>query len=150
MIIVKTENTEMFLKKKKLLQRTFICIIAITLFFINNGYSQNQTDSLINKQISKAILDGNANDLSILFHSQVDMVLPQQSGIFSKVQAKFILKEFFKTNIPESFNIITQDANKGSNFIVAKLHTVDQHYRVCFLTKKTLESTLIYQIIIEK
>jgi len=149
MIIVKTENTEMFLKKKLLKPTLFFIGV---LFIISSTFAQvsSKSDTVLNSKIAKAILSADANSLSDLFHSQIDMVLPNNSGIYSKVQAKFILKEFFRINKPESFFIINENTNKGSNFILGKLHTDNHHYRVCFLTKGNNEINLIYQIRIEK
>lgn len=149
MIIVKTENTEMFLKKK-LLRRTFFFLGMFIFLIFNETSAQNNQDTVLNSKIVESIINADVDGLSNFFYTQIDLVFPDEFGIYSKRQAKFILKDFFKDNVPESFNIINQNNNKGSNFIVGKLHTASQHYRVCFLTKENKNETLIYQIRIEK
>ncbi len=112
--------------------------------------AQISSDSLFYSIVTDAIIDGNADDLSNLFHSKVELTLPGQNNIYSKQQAKFILKDFFLKDKPTSFNLVTQNKIDDSSFIVGKLHTTKKHYRVCFLTKTINNVIYIYQIRIEE
>ena len=138
----------MFLKKKLGIS-LFIAVLMLIVFQVS-AQNRNATDTVLNNNIVSAVLSSDANNLAKHFHNQIDLVLMDDSGIYSKLQATFILKDFFKTNKAESFHIINEDTNKGSNFIVGKLHTADRQYRVCFLTKESDKKTLIYQVRIEE
>lgn len=148
MLITVKEFTQMFLIKKY--RRVVLLVLQIVMVIVVHGQTPSESDTVFNKQIISAILKSDVNGLAKYFHSQIDLLLLEESGIYSKVQATFILKEFFNDNHPESFNIINENNNKGSNFIVGKLHTHNKQYRVCFLIKQTNDKTLIYQVRIEE
>lgn len=107
-------------------------------------------DSITCIRISEALNKGNIEALKEVLNRKTDITLPDKSGIYSNRQAYFILKYFFTENPPKSFQIINTSFNNGSNFVVGKMHTTSQHYRVCYLTKEINNKSYIYQIRIEK
>jgi len=122
----------------------------MVVFNANYVLSQEIIDTTDFKKIEKAIISGETDLLSQFFNIKVDIILPSQSGIYSKLQAHFIIQEFFKKYPPTSFQIINETQNNGSIFTVGKMHTKNQHFRVCYLTKQTNNKILIYQFRIEK
>ncbi len=140
----------MFSNKKTHNHKLFLIWLFFTFFLASQGFSQAQNDSTIHNSISKALQSGQAKELSELFYEKVDIILPNQSGIYSKSQAFFIIKDFFEKNPPVSFQVINQNFNNGSSFVVGKLHTAKQHFRVCYLTKYSDNLFYIYQFRIEE
>lgn len=140
----------MFSNKKTHPHKLFLIWLFACLFSINSLYSQQQTDSISITTIAEALNNGEIEKLANLFNTKVDITLPDQSGIYSCTQAYFILKDFFKKNPPTSFQIINESLNNGSNFIVGKMHTANQHFRVGYLTKYENNKLYIYQFRIEK
>ncbi len=129
--------------------KVVLCLIVLYCT-VSEAKTQTQSDSVFYSLITNAIIEGNADELSALFHSKVDLTLPGQNNIYSKYQAKFILKDFFLKHRPDSFNLVNQNKIDDSSFIVGKLHTAEKHYRVCFLTKTISNVIYIYQIRIEE
>jgi len=127
-----------------------VFLILIVTFCINNAIGQNTNDSLFYAQVTDAILQSNAEALIKKVHNKVDITILGQSGIYSKNQSKFILDAFFKKNMPESFYIISKNRIENSSFFVGKMNTVDEQFRICFLTKKIEDKIFIYQIRIEE
>ncbi len=148
----RTEIKEMFANKKTHLHKLFLIWFFAYVFYPSQIYAQNIsiTDTTIYTTINAALSNGNIDILEPFFNKNIDITLPNNSDIFSNKQALYILKEFFKTNPPTLFQPINQNFNNGSNFIVGKMHTKNQHYRVCYITKYTDNKLLIYQIRIEK
>lgn len=142
----------MFANKKTLTHKPFLFVVLSIIFCAPYCKAQNiaKTDSLTYLSISSALNKGELDIFNKVLNEKTDITLPGKSGIFSKRQAFFILKDFFEKNPPKSFQIINTSINNGSNFIVGKMHTSKQHYRVCYLTKRTNNNLYIYQIRIEK
>lgn len=141
----------MFANKKTNIHKPFL-FIALTFVFCNllaSAQTNNNTDSITYLTISTALNKGDVKIFNQVLNEKTDITLPYTSGIFSKRQAYYILKDFFENNPPKSFQIINTSVNNGSNFIVGKMHTSNQHYRVCYLTKYTNNNLYIYQIRIE-
>lgn len=141
----------MFANKKTHMHKPFLFLYFIVCFCFISVKSQTEAsiDSTTYLTISNALNEGKVDIFKDVLYEKTDITLPEQSGIYSKRQAYFILKDFFGKNQPNSFQIINTSFNNGSNFIVGKMHTNNQHYRVCYLTKYTNNNFYIYQIRIE-
>lgn len=126
------------------------CLVFISVFINFKSVAQVSSDSSFYSIITEAITTANAELLSGIINSKVDIELPQQSGIYSKNQSRFILQDFFEKNKPESFHLMIKNKQNSSSYYVGKLHTADKHYRLCFLTKKVHNKLYIYQIRIEE
>ncbi len=140
----------MFSNKKVQLYKLFTIWLFASIIFSGYANAQNTKDTVAYKTIENAFKSGEMQKLSQLFNNKIDVTLPNQTGIYSSTQAYYILKEFFKSNKPRSFYIITENYNNGSNLIVGKMSTANENFRVCYLTKYSENRLLIYQIRIEK
>jgi len=140
----------MFANKKAHQHKLFLIWIFVGLFYINNIYSQQSNDSITYDNISRALNSGDIQQLAPLFYTKVEITLPDKAGIYSQAQAYYVIKDFFDKNPPTSFEIINESLNNKSNFIVGKMHTNTQLFRICYLAKYTDNKLYIYQFSVEK
>jgi hypothetical protein len=109
-----------------------------------------QSSSTISPDIVNATRDGSASDLAEYFNDNIELVIPQKSGIFSKSQAEMVLKDFFTKNPPTDFKIIHEGSRQNASFAIGNYTTDNSVYRIYFLTKKVDGNLLIHQLRIEK
>ena len=61
------------------------------------------------------------------------MALINDEGVYSKVQAEIILREFFNRNQPTDISIIQRlDSNPNFRFIVIQMATSRRNYRISY------------------
>ena len=124
-------------------------IFLIILFLIQlSSFSQDKGD--IPSGINLALKEGNAKELSNYMNNNVEMVIIDKEGIYNKVQAEMILKDFFAKNPPRKFSLLHQGGKADSKYGIGNLITSDNTYRVYFLLKMTNGKFLIHQFRIEK
>ena len=105
----------------------------------------------INEDISVALRAGNAKELTVFFNKTIDLNIPNNEGIFSKVQAELILKEFFDHYTASSFTILHQGSSKdGAKYSIGNLVTDKGMFRVYYYMKKVGESYLIFELSLNK
>jgi len=100
--------------------------------------------------ISQAIKAGNAKELVKFMNDNVEMVILDKEGIYSKSQAEMILKDFFSKNQPKKFSLMHQGGKAESKYGIGDLSTGIESFRIYFLLKTTNGKSLIHQFRIEK
>ena len=128
--------------------KTVALSMIISVFCGVSSYAQNSVS--LPQSIITATAAGNARDLAVSFNDNIELVLPQKSGIFSKSQAEMVLKEFFSKNPPASFKIIHQGSRQNASFAIGNYKSGNSFYRFYFLTKRTNNKILIHQLRIER
>lgn len=124
-------------------------ILLLLLFVISSFvFSQNQGE--IPNGISLALKTGNSKELVKYLNDNVEMVILDEEGIYSKTQAEMILKDFFSKNQPKSFSLLHQGGKTDAKYGIGNLVTAGDSFRVYFLLKKKNGNTLIHQFRIEK
>ena len=123
----------------------FLIILCLIQLF---SFSQDKGD--IPSGINLALKEGNAKELSNYMNNNVEMVIIDKEGIYNKVQAEMILKDFFAKNPPRKFSLLHQGGKADSKYGIGNLITSDNTYRVYFLLKMTNGKSLIHQFRIEK
>ncbi len=124
-------------------------VFGLMISIVNCSPATAQSNNLP-QGIITSTANGNAEKLASYFNENIELVIPQKSGIFSKSQAQMILKEFFSTNPPSSFKIIHQGSRQNASFAIGNYKSGNNFYRFYFLTKKTNNKLLIHQLRIEK
>ncbi|MFA6924942.1 MAG: DUF4783 domain-containing protein [Bacteroidales bacterium] len=123
---------------------TIILFLSLVSFL---GFSffasvQDATDD-----ITKAINSGNSKELAKFFNTTIDLTLPGYEDTYSKAQAEIIVKEFFTKNTPKSFTVIHKGLSKdNSPYIIGKLETSKNSFRVTYLLRKVSDKFLIHQL----
>ena len=125
---------------------TFTLILA----FFFSLTSQAQSNKAISSDIVNATRNGDAKKLSEYFNENIELVLPQKSGIFSRSQAEMVLKEFFAQNPPNGFRIIHEGSRQNASFAIGNYTSGKEVFRIYYLTKKINNKLFIHQLRIEK
>jgi hypothetical protein len=127
-------------------------ILPLLILIVSLGASSAQStqkDPLPPKVVN-AVKQGNASELTPFLNTKIELVLPGESGIFSKEQAHFILKSFFEDHKIISFEILHYGTRQNATFAIGQYNCANDHYRIYFLVKNTNDEPLIHQIRIEK
>ena len=89
--------------------------------------------------------------LSSFFNSSIELNILDNEGLYSKVQAEIILKDFFQKNNPTNFTSkYTGFSKDGSKYSIGNLVTNSGNYRTYFFFKKIGENMLIKEFRIER
>lgn len=111
---------------------------------------QAQREGTLPSNITEATRDGDAVELANYFNDKIELVLPSKAGVFSKQQAQFMMKDFFTSFAPRSFQIIHQGVRENATFAIGKYTHANGSFRILFLTKNDGGETLIHQLRIEQ
>ncbi|ASB48507.1 DUF4783 domain-containing protein [Alkalitalea saponilacus] len=109
-----------------------------------------QTEGKLQNEIVVATRNGDSGQLSQYFNDRIELVLPGQSGVYSREQARFLVKDFFDSHPPVSFQVIHQGVRENATFAIGRYHFNTGQFRILFLTKRTGDKTLIHQIRVER
>lgn len=124
-------------------KRQFLLVLA--LFYVLPGILLAQGD-IIN-DVKESIKAGSSKELAKYLNSSVDVTMNGEMGTFSKTQAEFILRDFFKDNPPSSFTIVHQGASKGGlPYAIGQYLSDNKTYRVWMRIKNTGNQYLIHEI----
>lgn len=108
-----------------------------------------QTD--IVSQIKETFKAASAKELSKYLHQTVDVTIEGKVQSYSKPQAEFVFRDFFKQHPPTEVQIIHQGASKGGqNFAIIQYIAGSSTYRVFMKIKKVGDNQLLDDIRITK
>lgn len=127
-----------------------VFFIASLLLAVSTLAASAQGQGNLPEGISGATKNGDATELASYFNSRIELVLPDKSGVFSKEQAQYLMKDFFANYPPSSFQIIHQGERENATFAIGRYIYNRGQYRLLFLTKSSDGKTLIHQLRIEK
>ncbi|MGK6353218.1 DUF4783 domain-containing protein [Parapedobacter sp. DT-150] len=83
--------------------------------------------------IASCIRGANTKELSKYFSSSVNMTLLNDEGIYSRVQAEIILRDFFGKNAPTDVKLAHKlDSSPNFRFVVLNLETTKDTFRVSY------------------
>jgi hypothetical protein len=122
-------------------------VLLLSLTLVN---AQKTNNSPLPAKVVEAVKKGNSTELQPFLNQQVELILPGESGIYSKEQAHFILKDFFEENKVSSFQVLHYGNRQNATFAIGEYRSSNDRYRMYFLIKTVEEKQLIHQIRIEK
>lgn len=83
--------------------------------------------------IASCVRSGNTKELSKHFSSTVSMTLLNDEGIYSRVQAEIILRDFFNKHTPTDVKVAHRlDSNPNFRYVVLNLETAKDTFRVSY------------------
>jgi hypothetical protein len=98
-------------------------------------------------QVKETIKAGSAKELSRFLNSTVDVTLDDGAQSYSKAQAEFVFRDFFKQHPPGEFNIIHQGTSKGGQtFGIGQYKSGAETYRVYMKIKSVDNQQLVHEI----
>lgn len=94
-----------------------------------------------------AIKTGNAKEVVKFFNSSVDMNLDGEVNAYSKAQAEFVLRDFFKKYPSSEFSIVHTGSSKGGlQFAIGRYVSNAETFDVVIRVKDVSGSYLIHEI----
>ena len=95
----------------------------------------------------EVIKTGNAKDMTKFLNQSVDMNLDGEVNTFSKAQAEFALRDFFKKHPPKDFSIVHTGSSKGGlQFAIGRYLSNGESYSALIRVKEVEEAYLIHEI----
>lgn len=109
--------------------------------------AQNDAITLI-KETIKA---GSSKELSRYLYQTVDITIEGKVESYSKAQAEFVFRDFFKQHPPSEFWIIHQGSSRGGQpFAIGQYKSGSDVYRVFMKIKATDDQQLLQEISFSK
>lgn len=111
--------------------------------------SQGQNDVIY--QVRETIKAGSAKELSRYLFQTVDVTIEGKVQSYSKAQAEFVFRDFFRQHPPSEFNIIHQGSSKGGQpFAIGQYKSADETFRVFMKIKSVNNLQLLHEISFSK
>jgi hypothetical protein len=122
------------------------CIVGFLVWFLTGTVVLAQGNSVV-EQVKESIKAGSAKELAKYLNPSVDVTLEGKPSTYSKAQAEFVLRDFFKANPPSEFNIIHQGSSKGGQpFAIGQYKSGANTFRVWMKIKVSGNESLIQEI----
>lgn len=94
-----------------------------------------------------AIKAGDAKELVKYFNASVELNLEGDVNTFSKAQAEFVLRDFFKKHSPTEFNIVHSGSSKaGLQFAIGKYQSGTESFDVLMRVREVEKNYLIHEM----
>lgn len=126
----------------KLNSYIFIIVFALA---SQNAFVFAQGDII--SQVKETIKAGSAKELSKYLNQTVDVTLDDGPQSYSKTQAEFVFRDFFKLHPPAEFTLIHQGTSKGGQiFGIGQYKSGGETYRVYMKIKAVNNQQLVHEI----
>lgn len=120
-------------------------LLSIVLVF--TGFQALFAQADVIGQVKETIKAGSAKELSRFLNQTVDVTLDDGPQSYSKAQAEFVFRDFFKQHPPTEFSIIHQGTSKGGQtFGIGQYKTGTETYRVYMKIKSVNNQYLVHEI----
>jgi len=124
----------------------FLLLLVLCAGFLTGFKAFSQTTDVIG-QVKETIKTGSAKELSKYLNQTVDVTIEGKLKNYSKAQAEFVLRDFFKAHPPSEFNVIHQGSSKGGQpFAIGQYKSGSDTYRVWMKIKTVTKEQLIQEI----
>ena len=100
--------------------------------------------------ISKYMAQGNADNLSAWFDDNLEIAVTSQSSNASKAQARQIVKNFFESHTPRSFEVNHTAGRDNMKYALGTLNAGGETYSVTIFVSSKGKSYKIQQLKIEQ
>jgi hypothetical protein len=119
-------------------------ITLVAIFLTTAGLAAAQD---IFAPMRDALKAGNAKELVKTFNTSVDMNLDGEVNTYSKAQAEFVLKDFFKKHPISDFSIAHTGSSKGGlQFAIGRYVSSQENYTVLLRVKEVQGTFLVHEI----
>lgn len=121
----------------------FLAVFAASALFSTKLLAQ--TDVI--NQVKETIKAGSAKELSNYLNQTIDVTIDNTVQTYSKAQAEFVFRDFFKQHPATEFNIIHQGSSKGGQpFAIGQYKSGSDTYRVFMKIKTVSDKQLVHEI----
>jgi hypothetical protein len=119
-------------------------VLLIGLLFIISIHARAQT---IFAPMKDAVKAGDAGELVKYFNTSIDLNLEGEVNTYSKAQAEFVLRDFFKKHAPGDFSIVHTGSSKGGlQFAIGKYQSGADSYNVLMRVREVGKAFLIHEM----
>lgn len=120
-----------------------LVVVLAFCFAIQNSFAQDA----IFDPIRDVIKTGSAKEMSKYLNQNVEINIEGNVNTYSKAQAEFVFRDFFKKHPPTSFNVVHKGASKGGQqFAIGRYISDSDSYNVLMLVKEVSAIYLIHEI----
>ena len=120
------------------------CVLTLQVFAC-------EAQSEVIHQLGETIKAGSAKELSRYLFQTVDVTIEGKVQSYSKAQAEFVFRDFFRQHPPSEFNIIHQGSSKGGQpFAIGQYKSANETYRVFMKIKLVNNQQLLHEISFSK
>jgi hypothetical protein len=129
------------------MKRKRVLLVLVLLIWLLPGSNSFAQGSEVIDQVKETIKSGSAKELSKYLNQTVDVTIEAKVENYSKAQAEFVLRDFFKAHPPSEFNVIHQGSSKGGQpFAIGQYKSGSDTYRVWMKIKTISKEQLIQEI----
>lgn len=125
--------------------QTFFIFLFVFSFYGLRG----QNDLQIPEKVILALKNGNAHELAFFFGNTLELTILNKEEVYSKSQAEIILKDFFRKNPPDEFELVHQGNGEKTVYAIGNLTCSTKTYRIYFLLKQNYSRLQMHQLRIE-
>src|SRR6185369_4977173 len=94
-----------------------------------------------------AVKAGDASELAKYLNTSIDLNLEGEVNTYSKAQAEFVLRDFFKKHTPDDFSIVHTGSSKGGlQFAIGKYQSGADNYNVLMRVREVGKAFLIHEM----
>lgn len=120
-------------------------LVFLIVSFLSFSVKAQQSDVIA--QVKESIKAGSAKELTKYLNQTVDVTLGDKVSNYSKTQAEFVFRDFFKQNPPSEFSIVHQGSSKGGQpFAIGQYKSGESTYRVFMKIKTVGNAQLVHEI----
>ena len=117
-------------------------LLALGLWVLTIGGACAQADII--KDVKETLKIGSSKEFSRFLYQNIDLTIDGNLDTYSKTQAEYVLKEFFKSNPPSSFVIVHQGVSKrGAPYATGQYMSGNNTFLVWVRVKKVIDKYLI-------
>ncbi len=127
---------------KKLAQLLVLAGLLLLLVLQNEAHAQGEVIT----HTAVAIKAGSSRDLTRYFNESVEISFDGDMSSFSKTQAEFVIKDFFKRNPAQDFKLTHEGARDGFIYAIGRYYFSDGSYLVFTHIKKYKGQYVIHRI----
>lgn len=118
------------------------CVSLMACLPVGTAFAQD-----IFAPMKDAIKTGNAKEVIKFFNNNVDMNLDGEVANYSKAQAEFVLRDFFKKHPSSEFSIVHTGSSKGGlQFAIGRYVSNAETFDVVIRVKEVAGNHLIHEI----
>jgi hypothetical protein len=144
-ILLTFEQWHSFRKLVPMYMKRFLPVLVFVLASFYSVSARAQGDVI--DQVKETIKAGSAKELSKYLNQTVDVTLDGNVQSYSKAQAEFVFRDFFKQHPPSEFSIIHQGSSKGGQpFAIGQFKSGGETYRVFMKIKAINSQQLVHEI----
>jgi hypothetical protein len=129
------------------MNRNRILLLLVFVIGLSPAFKSVAQGSGVIDQVREAIKSGSAKELSKYLDQSVGVTIEAKVENYSKAQAEFVIRDFFKAHPPNEFNILHQGSSKGGQpFAIGEYKSGSDTYRVWMKIKTVSKEQLIQEI----